>query len=371
MKKKILSAAVLAALGAGGAQAVNLGQNGTGQVLLFPYYTVQGNEETLLSVVNTTSEGKIVKIRFREAYNSREVLDFNIYLSPYDVWTGKVVDSGDGAGIVTNDNTCTVPKLGKGVVIPFRSYNYDGSKADLGFPQDGAPTGIERTREGYVEIIEMGRPIEDWEWGPDNLPVWDRNENNKLDYEHSDGVPDNCDGIEANWSDVWAADADTGVTGPNGGLFGSLAIINVQSGTEVAVAATALENVYEDFDSQHANPGDLSPSLTDAEAVSNVMLAYDPYNAEVLTSDWFFEGIDAVSAVLMATNVINEYSVNPAVEAESAWIVTFPTKWAYVDYVDDNVYPPFGQSFFKDDDSEGNPVGRGKSCDKVSAVAYD
>ena len=85
MKKKILSAAVLAALGASTAQAVNLSQDGTGEVLLFPYYTVQNGEETLVSIVNTTDYTKAVKVRFREAYNSREVLDFNLYLSPHDV----------------------------------------------------------------------------------------------------------------------------------------------------------------------------------------------------------------------------------------------------------------------------------------------
>ena len=82
MKKKILSAAVMAAaLGAGSAQAANLSSDGTGQVLLFPYYTVQGNNETLLTIVNTTDKGKAVKVRFREAFNSREVLGFNLYLA--------------------------------------------------------------------------------------------------------------------------------------------------------------------------------------------------------------------------------------------------------------------------------------------------
>ena len=145
MKKKILSVAVMAALGAGTAQAVNLSQDGTGEVLLFPYFTVQGGEETILSIVNTHDEVKAVKIRFREAYNSREVLDFNLYLSPYDVWTAKITDDGaNGAKIITGDNSCTVPAIPAGGVS-FRQYDYTGANDDDG------PDGTERTRDGYFE----------------------------------------------------------------------------------------------------------------------------------------------------------------------------------------------------------------------------
>ena len=56
-KKKSLCAA-LAGIGAlsaaGAAQAVNLNPDGLGQVLLYPYYTVNAGQGTLLSVVNTT-----------------------------------------------------------------------------------------------------------------------------------------------------------------------------------------------------------------------------------------------------------------------------------------------------------------------------
>ena len=39
-----------------------------------------------------------MKIRWREAFNSREVRDFNVILSPYDVWTGVVTSTPDGSG---------------------------------------------------------------------------------------------------------------------------------------------------------------------------------------------------------------------------------------------------------------------------------
>jgi len=89
MNRKNLTAAVLAGLAGaagivGSAQAVNIDPDGLGQVLIYPYYTTNGGNVTLLSVVNTTDEAKAVKVRFKEGKNSREVLDFNLYMS---AWT--------------------------------------------------------------------------------------------------------------------------------------------------------------------------------------------------------------------------------------------------------------------------------------------
>ena len=116
MKKNTMATAIVAGLaGVAGianiSTAVNVNPDGVGQVLLYPYYTVNGNNSTILSVVNTTSAGKAVKVRFLDARNSREVLDFNLYLSEFDVWTAAVfslADTGPG-NITTTDTSCTVP----------------------------------------------------------------------------------------------------------------------------------------------------------------------------------------------------------------------------------------------------------------------
>ena len=97
--KKSLCVALAATglLGAAGvAQAVNLSEDGTGNVLIFPYYTVNttaaGNAaNTYINITNTTGCTKAVKVRFLEGRNSREVLDFNVFLSPFDMWTGAVI----------------------------------------------------------------------------------------------------------------------------------------------------------------------------------------------------------------------------------------------------------------------------------------
>ena len=374
MKKKILSAAVLAALGSGAAQAVNLSQDGMGQVLLFPYYTVQGNEETYIQVVNTTDKGKAVKIRFREAYNSREVLDFNIYLSPYDVWTGTVTDdfsstNGDGAGIRTDDTTCTVPALG-GETIPFRDYAYMG---------DRGPNGIERTREGYVEIIEMATIDV-----TNPSSIIDADNDGNADFVHikdADGnmVPENCSTVIKNWdpdNGAWTLDPLAGgdLMPPSGGLFGALSIINVASGTQVSVNAVALEAVYDTI--QHHGTGTDLPNLqSGVDQVSVVMVndgaAINGQGAQVYETDWspsgpIYMGVNAVSATMMASSIMNAYSFNPDNEAESAWVVTFPTKWAYSDVdTDAEVVAPFTEAF--NDDLDPN----GQACEEFKYHTWD
>src|SRR5688572_15242449 len=166
-KRKALFTAVLAGLGAAGtAEAVYLNPNGTGQALVYPYYTAQtagGNAwNTYISIVNTTSRAKAVKVRVMEGKTSAEVLDFNLFLSPNDVWTAAIVPgptANDAARIVTADRSCTDPVGGLPVANggePFRNYVYStGGNALPG-------TGLDRTREGYIEVLEMGTLTGAW-----------------------------------------------------------------------------------------------------------------------------------------------------------------------------------------------------------------
>src|SRR5690606_18908242 len=117
MNKKILSLAVAAGLTgvvAGTAQAaMHVNDKGMGEALVYPFYSTEGGNDTYVHVVNTTAYTKAVKVRFIEARNSQEVLDFNLYLSPEDEWAGVITDAGNGGAMIrTVDNSCTVPELG-------------------------------------------------------------------------------------------------------------------------------------------------------------------------------------------------------------------------------------------------------------------
>ena len=124
-----------------------LSEGGVGHALIVPYYTVQGDNATILHLVNTdTKNGKVAKIRFRGAANSDDVMDFQVLLSPGDVWTAAVTKGDNGfAQLVTADNTCSIPAFEKGVAVPFRDGRLNPNLKDDALAN--------QTREGYVEIF--------------------------------------------------------------------------------------------------------------------------------------------------------------------------------------------------------------------------
>ena len=168
MKKSILALSAAAALGGlgfassahaiawfgtGGARvataaATELAAGNIGHYLFTPYYSVQGNMNTLLNITNTDMvNGKAVKVRFRGAANSDDVLDFTVFLSPGDVWTASLTQGADGRAQITSpDSSCTLPPQSDwpGHFNPQRVASYlDAAAKDA------------HTREGYVEVLNM------------------------------------------------------------------------------------------------------------------------------------------------------------------------------------------------------------------------
>jgi hypothetical protein len=90
-KKRYVAAAACALAMVGGANAVEVSRDGTGDLLIAPAYFIGGGMTTDLKVINTsTTQSVVAKVVFRHPVTSAEVLDFLIYLSPSDVWTGTV-----------------------------------------------------------------------------------------------------------------------------------------------------------------------------------------------------------------------------------------------------------------------------------------
>jgi hypothetical protein len=87
MRRESLCTAIRAGLSATRIPAIDLCDDALGQVIVRPYYLVGWEPPTVVDVVNLQGESKLVRVRFLEGRNSREVRDFNLYLSPYDVWT--------------------------------------------------------------------------------------------------------------------------------------------------------------------------------------------------------------------------------------------------------------------------------------------
>lgn len=338
-KKKSLCAALagIGALGvAGAAQAVNVNGDGLGQVLIYPYYTARndgaGNAyNSLLTVVNTTNSAKSVKVRFLEGKNSREVLDFNLFLSKHDVWTAAVgASSGGGAAVFSSDASCILPNQLPSGGQAFVNFAYSGSN------DDGAGNSLDRTMEGYVEIIEMA--------------TYASTSTTSINVTHVNGVPPGC----AKETDAQAA---TDALPPSGGLLGTMSLINVDSGNGYSYDATALDNYS--TNNLYAASGLPQPDLTEAFPPISVV------NAENATfqSTWGLGSADPVSAVLMHDNVMNEYVLDASTTSGTDWVVTMPTKRFYVP-VAAKATPANNAPFQRNFTATG-------SCDDVSLSIYD
>jgi hypothetical protein len=165
MKKNVLAMSIAAALIGltGGAHAMTgvlngatgtaltLNGDGVGHSLFIPYFSTQGGNATLINLVNTDQvRGKAVKIRFRGAANSDDIFDFQVFLSPGDVWAANISkDPTTGRSMLTtSDASCTKPAKAVLTTTPFITARLDIGKSTAEQLANG-------TREGYVEIFNM------------------------------------------------------------------------------------------------------------------------------------------------------------------------------------------------------------------------
>jgi hypothetical protein len=343
MNKPLLGLAISACLLATpSAQALHLSNNGSGEVLLFPYYTVNSLNQTLVSIVNSTDHGKATRLLFREGRNSRVVMELSIYLAAHDVWTGTVLslEGGGAASIMTTDNSCTVPALKTSVSLPqiangtryapFSNAAYTGSANDAG------PDDLARTREGHFELIEMG------EVSNDSFATL-------VAITHqADGVPPGCQNLVQAWAPggYWQTNSDADLNPPGGGLYGSAYIVDVLNGTMQMVAADAIAGFSKHV--LNTPPGQGTPTLAAANEAGfgEVIFATVFADGAPLVLEYPREqAIDAMSAVLMADQIHNEFVTGASVGGASEWVVTFPTKHFYTDVGNGAPIAPFARAF--------------------------
>ena len=293
--------------------AVSLNQKGIGQVLIFPYYTVNNDINTLMSITNTTDKVKALKIRFLEGKNNRDTLIFNIYLGPHDVWTGALVsttstiqghEGEDSVKLITNDESCTVPVNITGQ--EFLPFGLEGEFAD------GISTNMSRVTEGHIQVFEMGNVVADFAAfaspGHDNF---------------------NCHELQNSWtppSGAWTLDATQDLVAPDGsgGLFGSVSLIDVAGGFDVAYNADAIQGYSTEI--QHQHPADSAPNLNSGSSSESV------YTSNFLTTiiPWNHP-FQAISSLFMMDAIFGEFAINGGIGANTEWVTSFPTKSYHVD----------------------------------------
>lgn len=317
-KSLYVALAGVSALGAGAANAVSVNPDGLGQALIYPYYTVRDKVagapyQSLLSVVNSTASAKAVKVRFLEGKNSREVLDFNLYLSKHDVWTAAIIPTADGAGIFTKDTSCTSPTVSSSATSPTPFVNFAYTFSGTTNTEDGADKSLDRTREGYVEIIEMGdiadSDLEDAITHTTTKAGW---------------MPPDCDAVP-----VTTTEAAGLFTRGSGGLFGSITLINVAAGEDFALDAVALADFSDAPNGIWAEPGSILPNFTQVSPKVSVVTSGNTTHVTEWNTPASALPVDPVSAVFMHDAIYNEFVLDAATKSATDWVVTMPTKTFY------------------------------------------
>lgn len=339
MKKNVLALSIATAVVgfAGSAHAIGtigtaatatqltFGDTGIGHMLLVPYFSTQNGNATLLSLVNTdTVNGKAVKVRFRGAKNSDDIFDFQVFLSPGDVWTANVSQNADGrSALTTEDNSCTRPKS---VNAPFVTSRVSGAK------------GAE-TLEGYVEIFNMA----------DVTPA------SKIYsvIKHKSGVADCWTTKEPAWAQLSndladeAAYAALGLVNPTTGLMANWTIMNVPkalswSGTATAIqavdAAGALGTGNVVYFPQQDKPVALTTvaNFTADPLLVGGQVAAAQYDLPDMSTP-YLKGLPAgilapnAQALSLANSiatmaVINEFWTEDTIMANTDWVFSMPTR---------------------------------------------
>lgn len=329
MKKRIIAFSVAAAMGgvAGVASAQTPSADhlvfnpaGVGHINIVPYFSTQSNNVTAINIVNTdTVNGKVLKVRFRGASNSDDVYDFQVFLSPSDVWTAGISRGADGASqLLTSDKSCTLPANVNGSFITSRVKSAD----------------VAETREGYIEILNMG-------------DIVNTTGNKAALYKATKHVS----GVAPCTSSVLTAitfeNANTYMDRPSTGLFTNWTIINVANKMGYSGAAAAVEaRVFASGDAGLGNVVFWDQRDTPVSAVTAASYTADPllvggfiqaarYDFPDLSTPYTSAACAAgcptiqareLSDAVAVQTVAGEYVNLSSIGATTDWVVGFPTR---------------------------------------------
>ena len=366
MKKNVLALSIATMIGGLGFTAaasaeLNVNANGDGHILMVPYYTVQDGNVTAFNIVNTdTKNGKAVKVRFRGASNSDDVLDFQVFLSPGDVWTAAVTADANGlAQLVTADNSCTLPKIALNTAVPFIKDRL--TKAGWTDADKNA-----QTREGYIEILNMADIDPTKQYNATTGQVKSNGTNIVADgsaasalytaTKHVNGVApcsaatlallDNIDpaknplvvGSSATVAQAENAAALQGLVAPTGGLTGNWFIMNAAKSTTFSAAATAIK-------ATHLSAGALLNTYSPQRNIAAKLLTADPlmvtgaiaaqaYDVPDLSTPTFVSTVVASAAVqaskvseaIAQSLIANQFLADSSINAATDWVISMPTR---------------------------------------------
>ncbi|MCK7592426.1 hypothetical protein [Pseudomarimonas salicorniae] len=295
-----LSVALTLALAASFAQAeLRLSPSGTGGAVYVPYFTVENGQSSLLTVTNHSDAPASVGINFTEQQNGQAALYFMVFLPPKSAWTAAVVSSGESALMSTDSEVCTVPQIPPGGV---RLRNFDYAQ---NFP-DGGPTSLQRTRSGAIELIE-GATL-----------------SGAL---AASTVGRDCNALTMRYL-PGAGSRIADLSAPAQGISASVQVVNVEEGALYPVAGVAVRGYSDkplDIDPSGPFPRFSRPVLPTA---SLEFVAHTPAGDRLAFAA--NRGPDAISSLFMQGSLGGEIQENATLNADTQWVLSFPTKHEYV-----------------------------------------
>jgi len=255
---------------------------GTGQAIIWPYWRADGATDTLLEVVNrltrapntgstttTTRKGRYVLIHLivHEDKNSEDVSDFNVCLSPGDVWTGTLTLVGARVHLKSTDLSAT--DLGVAPVDVALRPRADGTN----------PT------QGYAEAVMI-----------DNGTSVGAGCNGDTDDPDIDPISGNND----------PAEFDLRFQGTKNPLFGRVIYVNTGAGLAAGMNAEAIEEFCD---------RDLKTPFSNCTGAATVRNSIEAFRALAMGDEQRNE-----RGVLMS-----RWLRNTATSFDTQAIVTFPT----------------------------------------------
>jgi len=328
MKKSTLALSIAAAIGSlgfVGAANAAMGETsgGVGHQLVYPYFTAQGGNATLMSITNTdTTNGKLVKVRFRGAANSDDLFDFTLALSPGDMWTAAVTqDATTGlAQLATTDKSCTLPSS---VNAKFSTFRLDPSATEA--------NKAAGTREGYVEVITMA-----------NIPSATASTSLFKTIKHVNGVAP-C--AAAVFTEKLATKAlgdatASGLVPPTSGITGDWIILNQTttaawsgSATALSPTGTALQVFWPQIS---GTPTGTITNLTADPLFTKSIVAIQNFDLPDMSTPYSAAAADGAAqadqttAALAKTNIVNQYVTNDSILADTDLLFSQPTRRYHV-----------------------------------------
>ena len=285
---------------------LRLSADGLGDALYLPYYTVDQQQASLLTISNAGTRTSAVQVLFAESDNGQNVMSFAVFLPPDASWSAALGASGDGAVLSSSSAVCSLPSI-PAAGVALRNFDYATTYAD------GGSASVTRTRSGAVEIIELGTVA------------------GALAESAGSG---GCAAITTAFANGWSPAVAAQFSAPGGAISAQLQVVQVAAGLIFQVPGIALRGFAD------------RPLVGNGVAVAGE--ASDPFRRLTQPllpgragSYWVQAGTetlevagdrapDAISLLFMQAQLGGEFYTAPALGAETRWVVAFPTKHAYV-----------------------------------------